>query len=127
MRPPPRNEGRPPDGGKKIMKLLDIVLTANRNLLRSKLRTVFTILAIFVGGFTLTLTTALNTGANQYLQRQLGNVAVPGIFEVIPKANLDFFGSNGPKEYDPNKKVSSFESAFTGGLDNSDVTKLDKV
>lgn len=109
------------------MKLLDLVLTANRNLLRSKLRTLFTILAIFVGGFTLTLTTALNTGANQYLQRQLGNVAVPGIFEVIPKANLNFFGGNGPKEYDPNKKVSSFENVFSGGLDNSDVSKLNKV
>jgi putative ABC transport system permease protein len=52
------------------MKILDIVLTANRNLMRSKLRTLFTILAIFVGGFTLTLTTALNTGANEYLQRR---------------------------------------------------------
>lgn len=109
------------------MKFVDLVLTANRNLLRSKLRTVFTILAIFVGGFTLTLTTALNTGANQYLQRQLGNVAVPGIFEVIPKANLNFFSSNGPQEYDPNKKVSSAQSLLTGGLDNTDVTKLNKV
>jgi len=108
------------------MKFVDLVLTANRNLLRSKLRTVFTILAIFVGGFTLTLTTALNTGANQYLQRQLGNVAVPGIFEVIPKANLSLT-SNGPQEYDPNKKVSSAQSLFTGGLDNTDVTKLSKV
>lgn len=108
------------------MKFIDLVLTANRNLLRSKLRTVFTILAIFVGGFTLTLTTALNTGANQYLQRQLGNVAVPGIFEVIPKANLEL-GSNGPKEYDPNKKVSSAQSILGGGLDNTDVTKLNKV
>lgn len=109
------------------MKFADLIITANRNLLRSKLRTVFTILAIFVGGFTLTLTTALNTGANQYLNRQLGNVAVPGIFEVVQKTNLDVFGGGGPKEYDPNKKASSLASAFTGSLDNTDVQKLNKV
>lgn len=56
------------------MKFLDLVNTANRNLTRSKLRTTLTILAIFVGGFTLTLTSALSAGVNDYLNRQLGSV-----------------------------------------------------
>ena len=109
------------------MKLLDVILTANRNLLRSKVRTLFTILAIFVGGFTLTLTTALNTGANQYLQRQLGNVSVPGVFEVLPKTNINPLSSGGPSVYDPNKKQSSFLDVLSNGLTQEDVDKVAKV
>jgi putative ABC transport system permease protein len=109
------------------MKFFDLVLTANRNLTRSKLRTLLTILAIFVGGFTLTLTTALNTGANDYLQRQLGNVAVPGIFEVVPKTDLNFIGGSEIKEYDPAKKELSPEQLFNATLENDDIKKLQKV
>lgn len=109
------------------MKIWDLVVTANRNLTRSKLRTLLTILAIFVGGFTLTLTTALNTGASQYLQRQLGNASVPGVFEVLPKTDLNPFGSNEVQKYDPNKKTSSLQSAFSSSMDQGDVDKLQKV
>jgi putative ABC transport system permease protein len=109
------------------MKLLDVILTANRNLLRSKLRTVFTILAIFVGGFTLTLTTALNTGANQYLQRQLGNVSVPGVFEVVPKTQVNFLQTGGVKEYDPDKKQSSVADLLNASFTQTDVDKLAKA
>lgn len=109
------------------MKFMDLLLTANRNLLRSKLRTLLTILAIFVGGFTLTLTTALNTGASQYLQRQLGNVSVPGVFEVLPKTDLNPLGSSDVQKYDPEKKTSSLQSAFSSSMDQADVDKLNKV
>lgn len=109
------------------MKFLDLVATANRNLLRSKLRTLLTILAIFVGGFTLTLTTALNTGANGYLNRQLGNVSVPGVFEVLPKTDINPFQSSGVQEYDPNKKQSSLADAFAASMTQDDVNKLSKV
>jgi len=108
------------------MRLWDLVVTANRNLTRSKLRTLLTILAIFVGGFTLTLTTALNTGASQYLQRQLGNASVPGVFEVLPKTDLNPFAT-GVQKYDPNKKAGSLQNALTASMDQSDVDKLSKV
>lgn len=109
------------------MNIFDIVATANRNLTRSKLRTVLTILAIFVGGFTLTLTVSLNTGANQYLDRQLGNVTVPGIFEVLPKTDLDPLGSGDIKEYDPGKKQSSIQSLLSATMNDDDVKELKKV
>jgi ABC-type antimicrobial peptide transport system permease subunit len=86
MRPPPEYERWHINGRKIEVKLLDLVRTANRNLSRSKLRTFLTISAIFVGAFTLTLTTALGAGAQQYLDRQLGNVTAPGVFYVSPKA-----------------------------------------
>src|SRR5262245_13359615 len=106
------------------MNLIDLVVTANRNLTRSKLRTVLTILAIFVCGFTLTLTVSLNTGANQYLDRQLGNVTVPGIFEVLPKTDLDPLGSGDIKEYDSNKKQSSIQSLLSAAMNDDDVKQL---
>ncbi len=109
------------------MRFFDLVITANRNLMRSKLRTVLTIMAIFVGGFTLTLTTALNTGASQYLQRQLGNVSTPGVFEVLPKTDLNPLGGDSVRKYDAENKTSSFSSAFTSTMDQADVSKLQKI
>ncbi|MGH7196983.1 MAG: ABC transporter permease [Candidatus Saccharimonadales bacterium] len=110
------------------MKFLDVILTANRNLTRSKLRTLLTILAIFVGAFTLTLTTALNTGAREYLERQLGNVSVPGVFHVVPKTDVNPFAGTGElKEYDPDKKQSTFRDILTSTMARSDVDKLQKV
>jgi len=109
------------------MRFWDLVVTSNRNLTRSKLRTVLTILAIFVGGFTLMLTTALNTGASRYLQRQLGNVSTPGVFEVLPKTDLNPLGSGEIHKYDPEDKTSSFQNAFTSVMDQTDVSKLKGV
>ncbi len=109
------------------MRLLVVVLTANRNLLRSKLRTIFTILAIFVGGFTLTLTTALNTGANEYLQRQIGNVSVPGVFQVVPKTDFNPLQSGGVQEYNPDKQKGSITDILNSTFVQADIDKLAKV
>lgn len=109
------------------MKFLDVVITANRNLFRSKLRTILTILAIFVGGFTLTLTTALNTGATQYLDRQLGNVSVPGVFQVVPKTDFNPFATSDVKEYDPAKKQSNVADILNSTFTHDDVNKLAKL
>lgn len=109
------------------MKFIDVLLTANRNLMRSKLRTVFTILAIFVGGFTLTLTTALNTGANQYLQRQIGNISVPGVFQVVTKTDINPLQSDGVKEYDPNKRQGSVADLLNASFTQADIDVIAKV
>jgi len=106
------------------MKLLDLVRTANRNLSRSKLRTFLTISAIFVGAFTLTLTTALGAGAQQYLDRQLGNVNAPGMFYVTPKTQTNRGGS-GVAEYDPTKTSSA--NQFTATFSQMDIDKLGKL
>jgi putative ABC transport system permease protein len=105
------------------VKLLDLVRTANRNLSRSKLRTFLTISAIFVGAFTLTLTTALGAGAQQYLDRQLGNVTAPGVFYVSPKAESGL-GTSEIKEYDPNKQTAANQLVAT--LSNADIDKLQR-
>jgi putative ABC transport system permease protein len=55
------------------MKLTDLIITANRNLFRNKLRTLLTVLAIFVGAFTLTLTNGLGDGLKDYIEQQVKN------------------------------------------------------
>ena len=55
------------------MKLTDLIITANRNLFRNKLRTLLTVMAIFVGAFTLTLTNGLGDGLKDYIEKQVKN------------------------------------------------------
>ena len=48
-----------------------MVGTSASNLWRNKGRTFLTVIAIFIGAFTITLTSAVNTGVNDYIERQL--------------------------------------------------------
>ena len=56
------------------MKAWDLIKTANRNLFRNKLRTVLTVLAIFVGSFTLTMTNGVGDGMRDYVESQVKNI-----------------------------------------------------
>lgn len=109
------------------MKFWDLLVMANRNLLRSKLRTLLTVLAIFVGGFTLTLTTALNTGATEYLDRQLGNISVPGVFQVLPRTDVNPLATDEVKEYDPEHRQNSINDILNSSMTEADVNKLAAV
>ena len=49
------------------MKTADLFGTALTNTLRSKMRTVLTVIAIVIGAFALTLTSGLGSGVNKYV------------------------------------------------------------
>jgi putative ABC transport system permease protein len=90
------------------MKLWDIIVTASSNMLRSKARTFLTIIAIFIGALTITLTNGIGTGIKGYLNGQIGNLGAPNVLIVTltgPKRSV----SSGPTKYtyNPNVKVSS--------------------
>lgn len=53
------------------MKFNDLLKTSAKNLLRNKGRTLLTIIAIFIGAFTIYLTMGINTGINNYLDQQI--------------------------------------------------------
>ena len=55
------------------MRTWELIKTANRNLLRNKLRTFLTVTAIFVGAFTLTMTNGLGDGMRDYVESQVKN------------------------------------------------------
>ncbi|MEO5858653.1 MAG: FtsX-like permease family protein [Pyrinomonadaceae bacterium] len=56
------------------MKTRDLIKTANRNLFRNKLRTILTVLAIFVGSYTLTMTNGIGDGMRDYVESQIKNI-----------------------------------------------------
>ena len=106
------------------MKFLDIIQTANTNLLRSKLRTVLTILAVFIGTFTLTLTTGLGEGVRDFVNKQISSVSAEGVIVVVATGG---FGNENPleiKEYNPDKKE---EAVATSTFSDEDLSKIKGV
>lgn len=105
------------------MKLLEIIKTANSNLLRSKLRTLLTILAIFVGSMTLTLTAGLGSGVQDYINKQTDSISLKDSLTILPSA----FGApnnlNGVIEYNPDKETTITNVFLTQG----DIKKIQKV
>ncbi|MBK8811296.1 MAG: ABC transporter permease [Acidobacteria bacterium] len=102
------------------MTLKDLIITANRNLLRNKLRTILTVLAIFVGAFTLTLTNGLGDGLKDYIDKQIKNFEGNDILFVRRKFEMPKNKAEGDvKEYreqqpeneelDPNSVVVSVD------------------
>ncbi|MFE6968883.1 ABC transporter permease [Isoptericola sp. NPDC057653] len=88
------------------MKTVDVVRTAFRNAFRSKLRTTLTVLAIFIGAFTLSLTNALGAGINNYVESTVASVGVDDVMTVT-KTTEQTEEADGPREYDPNQIDSS--------------------
>lgn len=87
------------------MKFIDIVRDANSNLFRSKARTTLTIIAIFIGALTLTITNGIGQGVSKYIDKQLGNLGAEDVIVVQPKID-DAFGT-GPKKYDAEQLSST--------------------
>ncbi|WES65755.1 ABC transporter permease [Microbacter sp. GSS18] len=82
------------------MRTSDLIASAVANTFRSKVRTVLTVLAIFVGAFTLTLTNGLGTGINSYIDDTVASLGSSDVLTVTKPAEDAAFG-DGPREYDP--------------------------
>ncbi|GAA2011086.1 ABC transporter permease [Microbacterium ulmi] len=81
----------------------DLVTSAVSNTFRSKTRTILTILAIFVGAFTLTITNGLGTGINRFIADTVSSIGAEDVMTVTktPDAATGGLPSNDPVEYDP--------------------------
>lgn len=106
------------------MKILDVIKTANQNLLRNKARSFLTILAIFVGSFTIVLTTAINTGVNNFIDQQTDNYGGEGILTITAKdlATTMSLDSNSVPEYNEANNGSVIQY-----LNPDDVDKISKI
>lgn len=80
------------------MKFWDLIRIANGNLLRNKLRTFLTIMAIFVGSFTLIMTNGLGDGLRDYVESQVKNIEGKNILFVRKKFQMP---NEGKKADDP--------------------------
>jgi putative ABC transport system permease protein len=90
------------------MSGIDIVRTAIGNSLRSRLRTTLTVLAIFIGAFTLTITSAIGTGVSNYIDTQIGAFGAKDVLSITKTAKDAPPANAGPAAYDP-------DDAVTGG------------
>lgn len=109
------------------MKLWDILKTSASNLWRNKGRTFLTVIAVFIGAFTISLTSSVNSGVNDYIDRQVSifgkeNKSV----QIIKKSEMSFSSaSNSPKEF----KENTTTDARTGmeNLTSADIEKISKI
>lgn len=108
------------------MKYKDIFLTASSNMFRSKLRTTLTILAIFIGAFTLTLTNGLGSGISSYIDKQVNNLGQKDIVTITAKSTESGApgGSSDPQKYEPGK-LSSGNSFAPPGTSSGVLTEKD--
>jgi putative ABC transport system permease protein len=84
------------------MKFWDLIKIANRNLFRAKLRTFLTVMAIFIGSFTLTLTNGLGGGLRDYVEKQVKNIEGNNVLFVHKKMPIQTDAdakADEPKEY----------------------------
>jgi putative ABC transport system permease protein len=108
------------------MKIQDIILTANSNLKKSKLRTFLTASAIFMGAMTLMLTTGVGFGLKSYVDEQVGSVGAKD--KMIIQASQEAGSPLGaePKEYDPNRRIDASAGFGVSFLQASDLENIRK-
>jgi putative ABC transport system permease protein len=85
-----------------------LIITANRNLFRNKLRTLLTVLAIFVGAFTLTLTNGLGDGLKDYIETQVKNYEGTNVLFIHKKIEQP----EGKRKDEPAEYKEQEEDAF---------------
>jgi putative ABC transport system permease protein len=113
------------------MKLLDILVTANQSLLRNKARTILTVIAIFIGATTLSLTNGIGSGIKAYLNKQVGNLGNSSSLTItaVSKSNNPTSQSDKLTKYTPGeKKIASGTQGPPGqsqvALTQSDIDKI---
>ena len=102
------------------MKSFDTIRDANLNLLRNKLRSFLTILAIFIGSFSIISNSAIQAGVNDFIDSQVNSYGGDGYLAIVSQDSFDALeglqgnmGSNrGPIEYNP-EKIQTGMTPFT--------------
>lgn len=110
------------------MNVLDLLRAAVANTFRSKLRTTLTVIAIFIGAFTITLTSAIGTGVSNYIDSQVSSIGDDGVL-VVTKAVDGSSTDSGPAEYDPEASGQSVDRgpASFAYLSESDVDAIEQT
>ncbi len=117
------------------MKISDIISVANASLLRNKARTFLTIIAIFIGATTLSLTNGIGTGLKSYINSQLGNLGNSYSLTITAnvKKNNQFNKTAGLQSYNPNQKKIVRAGGGPNGVDaivalsNNYIAKISKI
>ena len=107
------------------MKIIDILKSASSNLWRNKGRTFLTVIAIFIGAFTIALTTGVYNGVNNYMDRQINGLGGADQLMVSHKSQKALSG-NDPQEYDPDKAFG-MDSDYLTTKDMEKIRAMDGI
>ena len=113
------------------MKTGDLIASAVQNTFRSKLRTTLTVIAIFIGAFTLTLTSAIGTGISSYITTQVAAIGSTDSLTVTKAQRAQASTGSGPQKYNPDSASSGQVGGLARGgaaaLTASDITTIKNV
>ncbi len=112
------------------MAFFDMVRTANHNLFRNKVRTLLTIIAIFVGSFTIILNAAINTGVNAFIDDQESSLGGADYIMIMSAGSAGMMetmmtSDSGPTEYNPEKTISAMNAEQLEKLSQIDGLNAD--
>lgn len=109
------------------MKWQDVAGSALTSTFRGRIRTVLTVVAVFIGALTLTLTSGMGTGVNDYIDE---TVAAFGDTDTLyvqkSQPLLELSTGTGPRTYDPDdtQVATGFGVSFAG-LSEEDVATVE--
>ncbi|MDR7165725.1 putative ABC transport system permease protein [Pseudarthrobacter oxydans] len=107
------------------MKFQDIVASAVTNSFRSRLRTTLTVIAIFIGAFTLSITTAIGTGVSNYIDTQVSSLGSSDTMTVTRALEETTATDSGPAPYDPDAATGGgFGPGFGDPLTDNDIETI---
>jgi len=108
------------------MKIADTIVTANKNLLRNKARTFLTVLAIFIGSFSITLTLAMNAGVDAFIDDQVNSYGGEDLLEIVATdlSSLDSSGMTGLSSGEPREYGSAMEISY---ITDEQIEKLKEI
>lgn len=118
------------------MKILDIIRDANANLMRNKLRSFLTILAIFVGSFAIITNTAIQAGVNNFIDDQVDSYGGEGYIAIANSDTIEAMmgsvssTSSEPREYSAEQNQTSLTPISDEQIEqlkNLDVIKNGEV
>lgn len=89
------------------MKFRDIFFGAANNLKRNKTRSLLTIIAVFVGATTITLTNGVGDGIKTYIKKQIGSLGASNVLYITQKTGSDDKPNGEPDTYDPSKQTAA--------------------
>lgn len=109
------------------MKWQDVAGSALASTFRGRVRTVLTVLAVFIGALTLTLTSGMGTGVNDYIDE---TVAAFGDTDTLyvqkSQPLLELSTGTGPRTYDPDDtQVATGLGVSFAGLSEEDIATVE--
>ncbi|MFF0944915.1 ABC transporter permease [Kocuria sp. CPCC 205300] len=111
------------------MRPADLVSSAVTSTWRGRLRTILTVLAVFIGAFALTLTSGMGIGVNRYIDDTVAAFgAANSLYVQKSQPLLEMSAGTGPRTYDPDSTqiATGFGVSFEG-LSSEDISTIEGV